>query len=401
MPTTAPANAMTVGAEAQGTAHDRHGVTAGHAAEHLPEGDAGHGHGHSAGGHGHGGHGDGGHGGHDEGGHADGGHADGGHGDGGHGHGGHGHGGHGHGASHASRRALTLALALTAAFMMVEAVVGFMTNSLALLADAGHMLADAGALLLALIAQVIAARPRGERSTYGYRRAEVLAAFVNGIGLAVIAVLVMKEAALRWFAPVAIEGSLMLKTAMAGLVVNLVVALMLMGGRRDNINVRAAFAHVLFDALGSAAAIAAGVSVLYFGWLRADAVLSAGIAALVALSGFRILQETTDVLLESAPKHLPVQAIRRTIQECAGVAEVHDLHVWRISEGFDTLSAHVVLRRNFHGADVCRDVAEQLKITHGLTHVTIQPEAPKPEEIVRVRRAVDGEPLAPPKVRTS
>lgn len=292
-------------------------------------------------------------------------------------------------------------MALTASFMVVEAVVGFLTNSLALLADAGHMLADAGALLLALIAQVIAARPRGERSTYGYRRAEVLAAFVNGISLAVIAVMVLKEAVERWFSPVAIEGSLMLKTAILGLVVNLAVALMLMGGRRDNINVRAAFAHVLFDALGSAAAIAAGISVLYLGWLRADAVLSAGIAALVALSGFRILQETTDVLLEAAPKHLPVQDIRRTILQCAGVAEVHDLHVWRISEGFDTLSAHVVLRRNFHGADVCRDVAEQLRIKHGLTHVTIQPEAPKPDEIVLVRRAVDGEPLGTSKVRTS
>lgn len=282
---------------------------------------------------------------------------------------------------------------MTASFMVVEATVGFITNSLALLADAGHMLADAGALLLALIAQVVAARPRGERSTYGYRRAEVLAAFVNGIGLAVIAVLVLKEAVERWFVPVPIQGSLMLKTATLGLVVNLLVAFMLMGGRRDNINVRAAFIHVLFDALGSAAAILAGVSVLYFDWLRADAVLSAGIAALVALSGFRILQETTDVLLESAPKHLPVQTIRRTILGCAGVAEVHDLHVWRISEGFDTLSAHVVLRRNFHGADVCRDVAERLRITHGLTHVTIQPEAPKPDEIVCVRRAVDGEPL--------
>src|SRR5690606_32468432 len=132
---------------------------------------------------GHGGHGSG----RDEGGPGAGGHGHGGHGHGGHGHGG--HGGHGHGSGHASRRALTLALALTASFMVVEAIVGFLTNSLALLADAGHMLADAGALLLALIAQLIAARPRGERSTYGYRRAEVLAAFVNGIGLAVIAVL--------------------------------------------------------------------------------------------------------------------------------------------------------------------------------------------------------------------
>lgn len=315
------------------------------------------------------------------------------HGPGGHGHGGHGHGGHGHGSGSAPRRALALALALTTGFMIVETVAGFVANSLALLADAGHMLADAGALLLALIAQAIAARPRGQRKTYGYRRAEVLAAFVNGIGLAVIAVLVMKEAVGRWFEPVKIQGSLMLKTAIAGLVVNLLVAFILMKGRKDNINLRAAFAHVLFDALGSAGAIAAGLSVVLLGWIGADAVLSAGISILVAVSGYRILKETTEVLLEAAPKHLPLEEIQQTILECPGVAEVHDLHVWRISEGFDTLTAHVVLRGNHHGTEVCRSIARRLRDDHGLTHVTIQPEAPRPKQIVPVRRAAEGEPL--------
>jgi len=272
--------------------------------------------------------------------------------------------------------------------MLIEAAAGLISGSLALLADAGHMLADAGALLLALIAQVVASRPRSVRSTYGYRRAEVLAAFVNGIALALIALMVMKEAVARWMEPRLVEGSLMLKTAVAGLVINLLVAAILMRGRRDNINLRAAFAHVLFDALGSAGAIAAAVLVYFFGWMQADPLLSIGISVLVMISGIRILKETTDVLLESAPRQLPVAAIERTIAECPGVAEVHDLHVWRISEGFDTLTAHVVLRPNHHGTEVARGVVERLRHEHGLSHVTIQPEAPPPDDVVPISRGL-------------
>lgn len=269
--------------------------------------------------------------------------------------------------------------------MVVEVVVGLISGSLALLADAGHMLADTGALSLALVAQIVASQPRTHKGTFGYRRAEVLAAFVNGIALAVVAVFVLKEAIERWVEPVEIRGGLMLQTAVLGLVVNALVAYLLARGRKGNINLRAAFAHVIFDALGSAAAIVAGVLVLVFDWLRADALLSMGIALLVAISGYRILRETTDVLLETAPKDLPVLDIQRTIAACPGVAEVHDLHVWRISEGFDTLTAHVVLERDYHGTDVCRSVAERLRHEHGLTHVTIQPEASPPVAVVPLR----------------
>jgi cobalt-zinc-cadmium efflux system protein len=307
----------------------------------------------------------------------------------------HGHGyGHGHGSVRAPRRTLTYALVLTASFMIVEAVAGTLSGSLALLADAGHMLADAGALALALLAQIVADRPRTEQSTYGFRRAEVLAAFVNGIALAVVSVLVFREALERWLEPSEIRGSLMLATAVAGLVVNGLVATILMGGRRDNVNVRAAFAHVVADALGSVGAIVAGVLVFFFGWLRADAALSVGISLLVAISGYRILRETTNVLLESAPGDLPVDAIERTIAECPGVLQVHDLHVWRISQGFDTLTAHVVLEAGHHGVEVCRKVAERLRAKHGLSHVTIQPEAAAPRDTVPVRRGPDGEPLS-------
>src|SRR4051812_34170789 len=265
--------------------------------------------------------------------------------------GGHGH-GHGHGHGQSAKRSLALALFVTTAFMVVEVVVGLWSGSLALLADAGHMFADAGSLVLAIVAQHFASKARTERTTFGFRRAEVLAAFVNGIGLAFVGLLVVKEAVERWLHPVTIQGRPMLATAVGGLVVNLLVAAMLMRGQ-SNLNVRAALAHVLTDALGSVGAILASLAVLLWGLTRADPVLSGLIAILVVYSGWRVLRETTGILLEGAPPHLDVAAIERTILACEGVASVHDLHVWRISERFDALTAHVTLARGQHGTDVC------------------------------------------------
>jgi cobalt-zinc-cadmium efflux system protein len=319
----------------------------------------------------------------------------------GHGHarpGGHGHrhderGGHAHSyrtADPAARRALFAAVVLTFGFMLVEGAVGLFTQSLALLADAGHMLADAGALAIALIAQKVAEKPRTERSTFGYRRAEVLAAFVNGMLLAGISFLILKEAGDRYFDPVPIHGTAMLGTAVGGLAVNLLVALILVRSQAHSLNVRAAFAHVLSDALGSVAAIVAGVAVVVWNATRVDSLVSMLIALLVAWSGFRVLRETAGILLEAAPPDLDVSAVERTIRESPGVADVHDLHVWRISERFDTLTAHVVLERGEHGTEVCRRVAERLATEHALDHVTIQPEAPPPDEVVPVRSSRDG-----------
>ena len=311
----------------------------------------------------------------------------------GHGHGGH---GHGHGLANATepsaKRVLTIALVITASFMVVEVVVGWWSGSLALLADAGHMLADAGSLVLALVAQHFASKPRTDRTTFGFRRAEVLAAFVNGIGLAFVGLLIVKEAIERWISPVDIQGRPMLATAVGGLLVNLLVAWLLMRGQR-NLNVRAALAHVLTDALGSVAAILAALAVMFWGLTRADPLLSGLIAALVAFSGWRVLRETTGILLEGAPPHLDVTAIQSAITACPGVASVHDLHVWRISERFDALTAHVTLERGHHGTDVCREVAECLKSSYGLDHVTIQPEAPPPDDLVTVRASKDGAPI--------
>jgi cobalt-zinc-cadmium efflux system protein len=306
----------------------------------------------------------------------------------------HGFGGHGHAhalsADPAVKRSLSLALGVTATFMLVEATVGYLSGSLALMADAGHMLADAGALALALVAQRFAERPRTERSTFGYRRAEVLAAFVNGMALSGVAVLIVKEAVERYFSPVAIQGRAMLITAAAGLCVNLLVAAILMRSQKESVNVRAAFAHVLSDALGSVAAITAGLLVLFFDVTRADPVVSGAIAILVFWSGFRVLRETAGILLEAAPPNLSVGEIERTISDTPGVAGVHDLHVWRISHRFDALTAHVTLARGSHGTDVCRAVAQRLKERHGLSHVTIQPESPPPDAVVRLRTSRDG-----------
>lgn len=278
--------------------------------------------------------------------------------------------------------------------MFVEVGVGFWSGSLALLADAGHMLADAGALVLAIVAQHFADKPRTERTTFGFRRAEVLAAFVNGIALAFVGLLIVKEAIERWISPIQIQGRPMLATAIGGLVVNLLVAAMLMRGQ-SNLNVRAALAHVLTDALGSVGAILAALAVLIWHQTRADPLLSGVIAVLVAVSGWRVLRETTAILLEGAPPHLDVAEIERAISQCPGVASVHDLHVWRISEKFDALTAHVTLARGHHGTDVCREVAACLKKNYALDHVTIQPEPPPPDSLVPVRLSKDGAAVRP------
>ena len=287
-------------------------------------------------------------------------------------------------------RVLRSAFLVTFGFLGVEAVVGWWSGSLALLADAGHMLADAGALGLALWAQRWAAKPRSERSTYGWRRAEVLAAFVNGVLLTVTALLIIFEAVERFYHPRVIVGSAMLTVAVLGLLVNLGIARLLMRGREQSVNVRAALAHVLTDALGSVGAIGAGISVLLFNWTRADPLFSIVIAVLVALSGWRVLKETTAILLEAVPIHLDPVKISHTILETPGVARCADLHVWSISDDVDAVSAHVVLVPGAHGVDVCDRVASRVRTEHAVALVTIQPLAPAPNSLVPLRRSVEG-----------
>ncbi|MEO8180903.1 MAG: cation diffusion facilitator family transporter [Deltaproteobacteria bacterium] len=292
---------------------------------------------------------------------------------------------HAHGAAHgahggglAPRSALRISLVLTAGFLLVEAAMGWYTGSLALLADAGHMLSDTGALALALLAQSFAARAHTPRATFGFRRAEVLAAFLNGIALALISVWIAVQAVGRWWQPEVLRPHGLLETASAGLVVNVVVAWVLSRSNQQSVNVRAALAHVIADLLGSLGAVAAGAAVVFWQEYRADTVLSLLITLLVAHSGWRILRETSAVLLESAPSELDTSALAQTIAETSGVASFHDLHAWRISDGFDAVTVHVVLVPDCHGVEVCQRVCQRVESIHGIRHVTVQPEAPPP-----------------------
>lgn len=278
----------------------------------------------------------------------------------------------------ASERRIRIALVLTLATMVASVAGGLASHSLALLSDAGHNLADAGALALALVAQRVAARPRTWHRTYGSRRAETLAAFVNAIVLCVTAAWVIVEAVDRWRDPPVIHGRWMLAVAVAGLVVNLVAARILSadGHGHPNANVRSALAHVLADAAGSVAAIIAAVCVLFLGWRRADSLISVGLALLILWSAWKLITRTADVLMEGAPVGLMVADLERTIRETPGVAQLHDLHAWTISDGFDVVTVHVVLDGSRHGTEVALEVSERIKAAHAIAHVTVQPEPP-------------------------
>jgi cobalt-zinc-cadmium efflux system protein len=320
----------------------------------------------------------------------------------GHSHAGHGH-GHGHSKPHvdrsrsihprerhshepakdtSGRRALTVALVLTGAFMFVEVVVGFWSGSLALLSDAGHMLNDTAALGLSLVVAFIAARPRTQKHTFGYRRAEVMGALINAAALGVAGILIVVEAIERLVeGSHHVEGFWLLLTAALGLCVNLIAAWILAARGGESINVRAALFHVLSDALGSVAAIIAGGLVIALGWTIADPIASLVIALLILYGAFRLLRDTTHVLMEGAPKGLDVEMLEKTIAATEGVSEVHDLHVWSLVPGEVLLSAHVVIKSGTHGTDVARLVGERLHAEHHIDHATIQPEAPEPAPV--------------------
>jgi cobalt-zinc-cadmium efflux system protein len=278
--------------------------------------------------------------------------------------------------------------------MFVEAVSGWLFHSLALLSDAGHMLADAGALGLALMAQRVASRPRSLSRTYGYRRAETLAALANGVVLGVAALWVIAEAVARWRVPAPIDALPMLVVASFGFAFNVVAGVVLTRGHTHNANTRAAVAHVASDALGSLSAMVAACLVLAFGWQRADAVASLVISVLILLGAFRLVSETVSVLMESVPSGVVLEDLERTIRSTPGVADLHDLHAWTISDGFDSVTVHVVLDGSAHGTEVARDVGDRIRKEHNVAHVTVQPEAPPfspalhpPQNLLRNRKA--------------
>jgi cobalt-zinc-cadmium efflux system protein len=264
--------------------------------------------------------------------------------------------------------------------MLAEAVGAWFTNSLALLADAGHMLSDAAALTLTLFAVWAARQPARAGSTFGYHRAEILAALLNGTALLAIALFVFLEALQRIRQPPEVEGLLTLLVAGGGLAMNLIGLRLLDEGRHQSLNMRGAWLHVLSDALGSIGAMTSAALVTFFGWLWADPLASMIIAVFIVYSAWALLRETVAVLMESAPGHIDVDQVRDSLSRMGGVAEVHDLHVWTITSGMESLSAHLVPRPGADPDELLGDVRAMLSERFGIGHVTIQIESATGEE---------------------
>src|SRR6266550_2806644 len=281
---------------------------------------------------------------------------------------------HRHGHAHGSRRRLSIVLLLTAVYMVAELAGGLWTGSLALLADAGHMLADVAALILALMAVWFGARPATPSKTFGYYRLEILAALINGVGLVLISLFIFYEAYRRWFAQPVIRSVPMTVVAAGGLVVNLICALLLHRDRHQDLNVRGAWLHVIGDALGSTGAIIAGVLIMIFGWTGADSLISVLIGLLIVWSSWHLIRDATNVLLEGTPAHINLAAVEEAILETDGVSDVHDLHVWTITSGREALSAHVIHAYSISQPDLLKELRAKLLDRFGVDHLTIQME---------------------------
>lgn len=292
----------------------------------------------------------------------------------------HSHGHHSHGRAAAGRRRLTVVLALTALYMVAEAVGGWMTGSLALLADAGHMLADVIALTLALVAVWFASRPATPRKTFGYYRLEILAALINGVTLVLISLLIIYEAYHRWSEPEPVKSGAMMVIAFGGLVINAVGAYLLHGHHEEDLNVRGAWLHVMGDALGSVGAIIAGALMFFYGWYQADPLFSFIISLLIVWSSWNLIRESTNVLLEGTPAHINLRAVEEAILETEGVEDVHDLHVWTITSGRDALSAHVIHLETASPPELLSELRNKLHQRFGVDHLTIQMETPEFED---------------------
>lgn len=274
------------------------------------------------------------------------------------------------------RRKMKWVLGLTAGFMLAEVVGGILSNSLALLADAGHMFTDVGALGLSLLAMRLAQRPPSPRRTYGYVRLEILAALINGAALLFIALIIFKEAWERFRSPPEVDGPLMLAVATVGLVINIIGAWLLHSHAHDNLNVRGAYLHILGDLLGSVGAITAGVLVVTKGWMLADPIISLVIASLILVGAWRLVREAADVLLEAAPRGLDVEGLVEELREIPGLEELHDIHVWTLTSGFVAMSGHGVIDDLTMHRTILDEINACLNL-RGINHVTFQLE-PRP-----------------------
>lgn len=277
---------------------------------------------------------------------------------------------------HSNKRILLISFFIITIYMIVEAVGGFLTNSLALLSDAAHMFSDSVSLGLGLLAFKFGEKVATYSKTYGYKRIEILAAFLNGLTLVLISLYIFYEAFHRFKAPAEIASTGMLIIATIGLVVNILVAWILLqsGSTEDNLNMRAAYLHVIGDLLGSVGAVSAALLIMFFGWGWADPLASIIVAGLVLFSGWRVMNDSVHVLMEGTPKHLDLKEVIAQIEGVPGVISIHDLHVWTITSGQNSLSCHVVVNGNLtisEGQNILRAIEQKLELFE-ITHVTIQ-----------------------------
>lgn len=284
---------------------------------------------------------------------------------------------HGPGHSHIhtnNKKVLLISFLLITVFMLVEFVGGLLTQSLALLADAGHMLSDAIALGLALFAFKFGERAASSSKTFGYKRFEILAAFLNGLTLIGISLFIIWEAINRLANPPEVASIGMLTIATVGLLVNMFVAWILMRGSdvKGNLNMRGAFLHVLGDLLGSVGAIVAGLLIFFFGWAIADPIASMLVAILILVSGYRVTKDSVHVLMEGNPETIQVNEVRSKLQELPGVLQIHDLHLWSITSDFPALSAHLVVSEETKRDQLLKEAKDLLEKTFHIEHSTLQ-----------------------------
>lgn len=284
---------------------------------------------------------------------------------------------HGHHHSHAregNKKGLAIAFIITAGIMLLEFFGGLLTNSLALLADSGHMLSDAGSLALSLVAIWFAARAASPKKTYGYYRFEILAALFNGGTLFVIAGMIVYHAYGRFFEPQTVASGSMIIIAFIGLAANLLSAWFLIskGDVKDNVNLRSAYLHVLGDALGSVGAIIAGIVMYFFDWYVADPIISVVVALLILKGAWGIIKQTIHILMEGTPITIDQQEVKQTLEAIEGVINVHDLHVWTITSGLDSLTCHLLIEDNQDEQRILQRAIQQIEKQFKIMHTTIQ-----------------------------
>ncbi|WP_139990469.1 cation diffusion facilitator family transporter [Paenibacillus paridis] len=286
----------------------------------------------------------------------------------------HSHGHHGHSHAPNNKAGLLIALIITASIMVLEFVGGLVTNSLALLSDSGHMLSDTAALALSLVAMWFAVRPKSSSRTFGFHRFEILAALLNGVTLFVIAAFIVAEAIKRFAEPPTVASGSMMIIAGIGLLANLASAWFLMrkADIKDNLNVRSAYLHVLGDAIGSVGAIVAGILMSLFSWYIADPIISVIVALLILKSAWGIIQSTVHILMEGTPAHVDAEQVKQTLLRISGVKDVHDLHIWTITSGLDSLSCHLTVEESVDCQNVLQEAIQQIAEDFHIEHTTIQ-----------------------------